>query len=169
MIKGVEANIIDYDGRLDLPERYLKRLELVIASLHIECLTPGSVEENTRAAVKALENPYVRIIAHPGNPQFPLDHEALVRAAAELGKCIEINNASFVRTRPGSKENCARIARLCKQYGALVVMNSDAHFADHIGDLEMSIRTVQEAGVPEENVVNLSMERVTSILRHPTR
>jgi len=50
--------------------------------------------------INVLKNPYVDAIAHPGNPQFPLDIEKVVRAAKENGKFIELNNHSFV-TRKG--------------------------------------------------------------------
>ena len=46
---GVELNIMDYTGRVDLPERYMDCTDLRIASLHPPCITPGSIEENTAA------------------------------------------------------------------------------------------------------------------------
>ncbi|NPV71961.1 MAG: phosphatase [Firmicutes bacterium] len=168
VIKGVEANIIDHDGSLDLPERYLKRLELVLVGLHTECLVPSTVEENTTAVVRALQNPLVHILVHSGNPQFPLDYDRVVMAAAECNKVIEINNSSFVRSRLGSKDNCARIARLCKKHGVTVCADSDAHFSAHVGDLDEALRIIEDAGVEPGKVLNLSIERVLGTLRVPT-
>ena len=73
VLKGVEANIMDFEGRLDVPEKYLKKLDIVIASLHEACIDSGTVEENTRALIGAMSNPFVDIIAHPGNPYYPVD------------------------------------------------------------------------------------------------
>ncbi|HHV78428.1 MAG TPA: phosphatase [Firmicutes bacterium] len=164
LIKGIEANIVDAEGHLDLAERYLERLEFVIASFHEGCIQVGTVEQNTATAIKCLLNPLVKVIGHPGNPMFPLDYDALVQAAVRLGKCIEINNASLVRTRHGSEKNCKRIAELCTKYGAMVVLGSDAHFSGFVGDLDAALRLIREARVPECNVVNYSMERVLGLL-----
>ena len=54
VLKGVEANIMDFDGGLDIPEKYLK-LDIVIA-FHEVCIDPGTVEENTRALIGAMSN-----------------------------------------------------------------------------------------------------------------
>ncbi len=51
VLKGAEVNIIDFDGRLDLEERYMKNLDFVLASLHDVCLYPGNRDENTRASL----------------------------------------------------------------------------------------------------------------------
>ena len=52
---GCEANIMDYDGSIDLKEYGLKGCDVVIASLHIPCIKPGSTEQNTNALIKAME------------------------------------------------------------------------------------------------------------------
>ncbi len=165
VIKGIEANIIDPDGSVDLPERYLKRLEIVLAGFHSECLEPSSVEENTAAAIGVLRNPWVHVLVHPGNPQFPVDYEKVVMAAADNGKIIELNNASFCRARAGSKDNCEVIARLCAKHGVRVALDSDAHFSAHVGDLDESVRAAERAGIPPEYVVNCSMDGILAILR----
>jgi len=48
ILKGVEANIIDYSGGLDMPEEYLRRLDFVLASFHDICIEPKTLEEHTR-------------------------------------------------------------------------------------------------------------------------
>lgn len=166
VIKGIEANVIDYDGSVDLPERYLERMELVLAGFHSECLEPSSVEKNTAAVLGVLRNPWMHILVHPGNPQFPVDYEKMVAAAADNGKIIEINNASFCRARAGSKDNCAIIARLCSRHGVRVALNSDAHFSAHVGELGESIRVATEAGIAAEYVLNCSMDSILAILRN---
>ena len=67
LLLGVELNIIDYKGTVDLDEAMLKMLDIRIAGLHSLCYTPGTVEENTDAVIGAIRNPYVNIISHPGD------------------------------------------------------------------------------------------------------
>ena len=62
---GVELNILDYDGHVDLDERTLRQLDLKIASLHSVCIQPGTKKENTQAVLGAIHNPLVDIIGHP--------------------------------------------------------------------------------------------------------
>ena len=80
---GCEANIMDYEGNIDLSEYGLKGCDVVIASLHIPCIKPGSIEENTNALIKVMDNPYVNIIGHPDDSRYPVDYERLVKAAKE--------------------------------------------------------------------------------------
>ena len=103
VLRGVEANIIDRDGTVDLPDNYLRSLDIVWAGLHYPCLTPGTRSKNTEALLNALENPYVDGIVHPGNPDFPIDEEAVVKAAHEKGKLLRLITAhSFpAAVKPG--------------------------------------------------------------------
>jgi putative hydrolase len=156
--RGIEANVIDTKGNIDLKPVYLKRLDFVMAGLHEVCFPPLDREENTRALIAILANPLVDAVSHPGNPVFPIDIDAVVRAAAEYGKVLEINNSSF-KIRPGSEENCRAIARLCREYGALVSCGSDAHYRDDVGNFTKARALLEEVGMPEEQVINSTLER----------
>ena len=92
---GMEANIIDLEGKLDAEEAVLKKMDYVIASLHVPCVKAGTREENTNALIGAMKNPYVKIIGHPDDDRFPLDYEKLVKAAAKEKVALEVNNSSF--------------------------------------------------------------------------
>jgi putative hydrolase len=164
MYHGVETNIVDFDGAIDMPEKYVRDLDFVIASIHDVIVDPSTKEQHTRALVGALNNPYVDCIGHPGNPIFPIDRVALVREAARLDKILEINNHSF-EYRTGSRENCADIIRLCKQYRVRIAIASDAHFCLSIGSFEMALAEVEAAGFPEELIVNASAERFEAYIR----
>lgn len=161
ILRGVEANIIDYNGNIDIEERYLKRLDLVIASLHDVCIEPGNIEENTNALIKAMKNKYVDIIAHPGNPRFPIDIEKFVKAAKENNILIEINNSSFTNPgRSGSKENCIEIAMRAKEFGVKVVAGSDAHISFDLGNFDKVIEVFEIVEMPEELIMNTSKEKI---------
>ncbi len=155
LYRGVEANILDGAGRVDLEPSYLEMLDFVLAGLHDVCLPPGTEEENTRALEAALANPYVDAVSHPGNPLFPVDLDRVVRAAREHGKAIELN-ASSLRVRAGSEERCQIVARLCAGLGARVVCGSDAHWSGDVGRVDGAVALATRAKVPVALVVNAS-------------
>ena len=113
---GCELNIMDYDGGVDLDEVFAGALDYGIASLHDVCITPGSRAENTRAYLKAMENPKVHIIGHPDDGTYAVDFDELVRHARERGVMIELNEASV---RPGSYRKNGR-------ENAAVVLSNDS-------------------------------------------
>jgi len=164
ILKGVEANIIDYDGNLDMPEYRLKTLDLVIASLHDVCIKFGSREENTRAILGAMDNKYVDIIGHPGNPAFEIDIDAVVRKAKEKNVLIEINNSSFIASRAGSYDNCCKIAVRAKELGAKIVLGSDAHMCFDVGNFAKAQEIIEKVGIPDELIMNTSVEKFKQYL-----
>ncbi|MDK2918562.1 MAG: putative hydrolase [Candidatus Petromonas sp.] len=166
ILRGVEANIIDYDGNIDIPEIYLQRLDLVVASFHDVCIEPGSEDENTRALIKAMDNKYVDIIAHSGNPKFPINIDKFMMAAKEKNVLIEINNSSFTNPgRSGSRDNCVEIARKAKDLGIKVVAGSDAHISFDLGNFDKVIEVFELVEMPEELVMNTSKEKLKNYLK----
>ncbi len=169
VLKGVEANIMDFKGRLDLPDSYLQRLDIVIASFHDVCIAPGSVEENTGSLIAAMNNPYVDIIAHPGNPYYPVDIDRLVQCAYETGKLLEINNSSFIGSRRGSEENCRRIAAKAREKGAVLTAGSDCHICYDVGKFNKVEEIFREVGMPEELVINTDPQKLIDYLNRNGR
>ncbi len=165
-LRGCEANIIDFYGNIDITEKLLKeRLDIVIASLHDVCIKPGSKKQNTEAFLKVMDNPYIDIIGHAGNPAFPIDAETLVRKAKEKNKLIEINNGSF-NSRPGCIENCTKIAKLCKEYEVQVVLGSDAHIYSQIGMFTKAEQVLKAVNMPENLVVNTEKSKLIKYLKN---
>jgi len=136
----------------------------VLASFHDICIEPKTLEEHTEAVINVLKNPYVDAIAHPGNPQFPLDIEKVVRAAKENGKFIELNNHSFV-TRKGSEENCKEFARECKKQGVRIVCGSDSHISFEVGRFDRVYKLLEEVDMPCELVMNTSVEKFDEYIK----
>jgi len=154
MLYGTEANIIDYDGNLDMDDATLEKLDIVIGSIHDEVYKIGNVEENTRAFINAIESGKVNIIGHLGNPGVPVDFEKIVKCAMDNDVLIEINNSSFTTSRVGSYSNCTEIALLCKKYNSKLIINSDAHFCTLIGEFTEAIKMLESIDFPEELVIN---------------
>jgi len=156
LYRGVEANIMDEEGGLDLEPRLLSVLDFVMAGLHDACFPSRGPEANTRALIAALRNPMTDALSHPGNAEYPIDAAAVVAAAKENGKAIEINSGSF-RVRKGSEANCLLIARLCAGTGTMVVCGSDAHYWRDVGALDDAKKLLKEARVPKELIVNATI------------
>lgn len=157
---GTEANIVDYDGKLDMRQSLLERMDVVIASLHIPCIRPGTKAENTRAVVRAIENPAVNIIGHPDDGRYPLDYEEIVAAAKEHHVLLELNNTSLCpyTTRQNTRANDIEMLELCRRYEAQVIVNSDAHCSMSIGSADLALGLLEELDFPEKLIVNRSVE-----------
>lgn len=164
VINGTEANIIDYSGNLDISDQYLKYTDFAIASLHDNVVIPGSKLQNTEAMIGALSNPYIDVIGHPGNSAFQVDAEAVVEAAKDMNKLIEINNNSFIY-RKGSYQNCVKFLRLCKQKDVRIAVSSDAHTCYQVGRFEHVINLLEKLAFPEELVVSRSLKTFNEYLR----
>ena len=158
---GAELNIIDYSGSTDLPAQILKRIDYAIASLHNPCIDPGSLEENTAAVIGAMRNPHVVIIGHPDNPGFPADYDAIARAARDNHVLLEINNSSYYPGghRAGSIETAALMLAACKKFGTEIIMGSDAHVEQDVGNHEMSQKLLADNNFPADLVINSSVEK----------
>lgn len=156
MLYGCEVNIIDYKGKIDLRAGILKRLDYVIASLHIPCIKPGTIEENTMASIGAIENPFVDILGHPDDDRYPIDMERVILALKEHGKIMEVNNSSLRPTasRVGAKENYIRLLELCKQYRVPILIGSDAHYEDYVGEFSEAEELLKNTDFPKELIIN---------------
>jgi putative hydrolase len=166
IIPGAEANIVNHDGELDLPEKYLAQMKLVLVGLHTICYPGGTCEQNTQAYLKAMKNPYTDMMVHPGRTDFELDLERIAYYSAQLNVPLEINNSSLstIRNKSGAKKNCRIIAQYIAKYRGPVILGSDAHFWDRVGEFTEALDLVREAGISEEQVLNRSPERVLTYL-----
>lgn len=165
ILKGIEANVVDAKGHLDLSRELLGRLDYVMFGFHSGCgLEAKTPAKNTAALIAAMEHPGVKVVTHPGNPSFPIEIPALVRAAAQLGIALEINNASFGSTRRGSLESCSQIAAEVAAVGGWVCLSSDAHIACEVGQVEDAWEVASRAGIRPEQVVNRTYDTALRFL-----
>ena len=154
---GIEANIMNGSGLVDLAGFLLARLDFVLAGFHDICMEPGSIGQNTEAMIATIANPMVDAISHPGNPTYPVDFLEVVRAARSYGKALEINNSSF-RIRTGSDITCSQMASVCAKEGSLVVCASDAHYWRDVGSVPLALSVMEHAGITRDKVINASVE-----------
>lgn len=169
--KGVEANVIDLEGRLDLSDADLAPLDLVVASFHTPFFDHGvSRSELTKAALRVIEHPRVTLLGHPDDDRLPLDHDELARAAAATGTWLEVNNSSLLPTahRRGARDNYLRMLDACVRHGARIVLDSDAHGHWDVGRCDASLALLTEVGFPEALVANTSAARLKSWAKGPS-
>lgn len=115
ILKGVEANIINVHGCLDMSDKFLNNMDIVLAGFHAGTGVDGlTIDDYTAAMIAVLRNPYVHVLVHPGNPAFPVDFDKVILAAKERQKVFEINNSSLSTSRLGSAARCSYFSRLIK-------------------------------------------------------
>jgi putative hydrolase len=165
ILRGAEANILDYDGNLDVPLSYLNELDWIIASLHDPCCPPASFELHTKVWMEIAQNPYVDVIGHSGNDKYKFDYDLVMQEMAKQGKIVEINNHSFT-ARLGSHENCRNIALACKKHQVPIVVSSDAHCCFDVGDFDVAIKMLKEIDFPEKLIVNLKLETLLNFIQN---
>ncbi len=166
LLLGVELNILDFNGNIDLTEDLLKRMDIVIASMHPPCFSSGTKEENTRAYINVMKNPYVNIIGHPDDSRYPVDMEALVLASKNNGVLLELNNSSLNPNgaRQNAKGNDIEMLLLCKKYNVPIVIGSDAHTDSEVGRHDLAMQLVGEVNFPEELIVNRDVSELKKYL-----
>lgn len=164
MLRGIEANILEPEGGLDIPDKLHGFLDFAIASFHEPVFAPADQATNTRAVINTIESGDCQIIGHPGNPNFPLDYEAVIRAARDHNVLLEINNSSFTHSRLGSEPNCRRILELVDKLDWKVSFGSDSHVAFSVGEFGAAIDQAESIGFPEERIVTANAPRFLAFL-----
>jgi DNA polymerase (family 10) len=148
---GIEVDILA-DGSLDLDDEVLAQMDVVIASVHSHFAQPR--EEMTARVIRALENPYVRILGHPTGrlllrrEPFAMDMGQVLRRAAELGVAMEHNAA------PERLDLNERDLRLAKELGAKIIISTDSHDIRHLAKMDYGIRQLRRAWLGPEDVLN---------------
>ena len=151
VLTGIEVDILA-DGALDLDDEVLAQMEIVIASVHTRF--EQSREEMTARVLRAIENPYVRILGHPTGrlllrrDPVALDLGLVLRRASELRVAVEHNAA------PERLDLNDRDLRLAKELGCRIVISSDSHDARNLGRMDYGIRQLRRAWLSPEDVLN---------------
>lgn len=151
VLKGIECDILEKGG-MDLPDEVLAQADWVLASVHYGQQQPR--EQITARILGAIENPYVTAIAHPTGrllgkrEAYEVDLDAVLRAAKEHGKLLELN-ANPMRL---DLNDFACIA--ARKLGIPIVINTDAHSTDQLGQMRYGILQARRAGLTAADVAN---------------
>jgi DNA polymerase (family 10) len=163
LFAGVECDILR-DGSLDFPDEVLSQLDYVVASVH--SVFNLSESEMTRRVIRALENPFVTLLAHPTGrlllkrEAYQIDIPAVLDAAARTGTWIELNAA------PKRLDLDWRWWPLAKQKGVKCAINPDAHRTARLQDLWFGIGIARKGWLTKDDVVNcLPVTKIQKALR----
>jgi DNA polymerase (family X) len=163
LFAGVECDILR-DGSLDFPDEVLSQLDYVIASIH--SVFNLSEVDMTQRVIRAMENPFVTILAHPTGRlllkrgPYQIDIPAILDAAARTGTWIELNAA------PKRLDLDWRWWPRAKQKGVKCVINPDAHRTERLQDLWFGIGIARKGWLTKDDVVNcLSLREIEVALR----
>jgi DNA polymerase (family 10) len=148
---GIEVDIL-VDGDLDLSDDVLAQMDVVVASVHSHFGQPS--EQMTERILRAIENPFVRILGHPTGrlllrrEAYPLDLDAILKRCAELGVAVEHN------AYPDRLDLNDRNLRRARELGCKIVVNTDSHHTSHLEKMRYGIRQLRRAGLRAEDVLN---------------
>jgi DNA polymerase (family 10) len=151
LFAGVECDILR-DGKLDFPDDVLAELDFVVASIH--SVFNLSEADMTKRAIRAMENPFVTILAHPTGrlllkrEPYSIDIPAVLEAAAATGTWIELNAA------PKRLDLDWQWWPLAKQKGVKCVIDPDAHRTERLQDLWFGVGTARKGWLTKSDVVN---------------
>ncbi|MEO6907634.1 MAG: DNA polymerase/3'-5' exonuclease PolX [Abditibacteriaceae bacterium] len=150
ILRGVECDIME-DGSLDLEDDILFELDLVIISVHSGFHLDKS--RQTDRIIRALQHPAVHLMAHPTGrilgrrPPYEMDIDAVITAASEMGKALEINSTERLDL---SDTNAFK----ARQQKVLLSIDSDAHSTQMLDNVQHGVTTAQRAWCEGKDILN---------------
>jgi DNA polymerase (family 10) len=151
ILKSVEVDILE-DGRLDLPDDVLARLDFTVGAVHYRLDLPE--KKQTERILRAMDNPHFNVLAHPTGrlinqrPPYAVDLPRLMAAAAERGVAMEVN------AQPSRLDLNDDGCRLAREAGVKVVISTDAHDAADLRYLRYGVDQARRAWLTKEDVLN---------------
>jgi DNA polymerase (family 10) len=151
ILKGIEVDILE-DGSLDLPDKALAGLDLVIGAVHGAFKL--SREKQTERILRAMERPHFTMLAHPSGRLIPtrepydVDMGRVIRAAKARGCFLELN------AHPERLDLIATHCQMAKAEGVLVSVNSDAHSVQDYTNLRFGVGQARRGWLEKADVLN---------------
>lgn len=165
ILKGMEANITDYEGNIDCEDSLASKLDWIVASMHtITIEGQPSFEKCTNAYLKLADNKHINAVGHSGTEVFKYDYEKVIPQLAKNGILIEINNSTF-NFKKSSMSNCIDIIKICKKNNARIVVDTDAHFSTYVGRAEPALEVLKDLDFPQKLIVNGSVETMQAYMK----
>ncbi|MEK4222810.1 MULTISPECIES: DNA polymerase/3'-5' exonuclease PolX [Bacillus] len=165
IFSGIEMDILP-DGTLDFDDELLSQLDFVIASIHSHfSQSRSTIMKRLRTA---LENPYVRLIAHPtgrliGRRQgYDVDIDLLIEWAKETNTALELN------ANPHRLDLSADHLRKAQEAGVKFFINTDAHAVDQLRFMEIGVKAARKGWIKRKNILNtLDAKQMKRFLQIP--
>ncbi len=151
VLNGLEIDILS-DGSLAVPEQGLKMLDYSVVGIHTG--HRGDKESLTKRILKAMENPYTTILAHPTGrllnkrDSFDADWEEIFKVAGKNKKIMEIN--AF----PNRLDLRDDLIRLAKKDGVKFIINTDSHAIEQMTNMPFGVSVARRGWLTKGDVVN---------------
>jgi DNA polymerase (family 10) len=151
LLKSAEVDILE-GGSLDLPDRLLKELDLVVCGIHYKLKL--SKKAQTRRILKAMENPWFSIFAHPTGrliglrEPYEVDMEAVIKACLQRGCILELN------AQPDRLDLNDIHCRMAKEAGVPIAISTDAHSVRDLELMEYGIGQARRGWLEKNDVIN---------------
>jgi len=151
IFKGIEVDILS-DGKLDLSEKVLEKLDLVVAAIHSGF--KQEKEKMTKRIIQALENPFVDVLAHPSGrllgarDPYEVDIDEVMKAAKRYGKAMEIN--AYFERLDLDDIHC----RKAKEMGIRMVVGTDAHHLDQMWMISLGVAVARRGWLENGDILN---------------
>jgi len=163
ILAGAEVDISG-EGKLDYPDSILKELDFVIAAIHSGF--KQSKAQQTKRIVKACNNKYVNIIAHPTGglwgmrDPYQIDLEEVLKAARDNKVALEIN------CHPQRYDLNDTSALKAKDAGVKLVVNSDSHSVEQLKLINLGLSVARRGWLTKNDIVNcLSLDKLLKWLK----
>ncbi|MCH5323839.1 MAG: phosphatase [Eubacterium sp.] len=163
IIKGVEANLVGYNGETDLTDTIRGAVEWVNVSIHWGLLMPADETKHTDTYLAATKDPKTCVLCHTDSHDFPYDYDAVTASCRDNNVLIELN-ASRLYDQRSVKRLKECILPACVKNGCNIIVNSDAHFWSHIAEFDRAEELLKELDFPEELVINADLQRFEDFL-----
>ncbi len=151
VLKGTEVDILS-DGRLDLSDKVLEKLDVVIGAIHSGF--KQNREKMTKRIIRAIENPLVHIIAHPSGrllgarDPYEVEMDELMEATKKYGKALEIN--AYFERLDLDDIHC----RKAKEMGIRVAIGTDSHHLDQMWMMSLGVAVARRGWLQAPDVIN---------------
>lgn len=151
VLKGIEVDILE-DGRLDLPDSVLSRLDLVVGAVHSAFGLTRS--KQTARLLRALSSRYFTLLAHPSarligeREAIDIDMLRITRAAKKRGCYLELN------VQPDRLDLTDIHCQMAREEEVLVAVNSDAHSTFDFAHLRFGIGQARRGWLAADDVLN---------------
>lgn len=163
VIYGLEVNI-NADGTMQVPDEILKMHQWNYGSIHTSFRQ--SREEMTRRLLKAVEHPYIDVIAHPTG-RLLLEREGIEADWEEVFKAVAANNKYLeIDSYPNRLDLPDNLVKEALKFGVKFVIDSDSHSTAHLPLMKFGISVAKRGWLEKDNVINcLNWEDFESILK----
>nr|WP_295901015.1 DNA polymerase/3'-5' exonuclease PolX [uncultured Bdellovibrio sp.] len=151
ILKSIEVDILE-DGRLDLPDDVLEKLDYTVGAIHSYFQLPS--QKQTDRILRAMDNPHFRIFAHPmgrligKREPYAMNVEKIMKAAKERSIILELNS------QPERMDLSDTLCRMAKDLGVKIAISTDSHSVNQLNLMKYGVGQARRGWLEKKDVIN---------------